>query len=144
MTERERIEEVRKFLKFKKKEFAELLGYAFSQNYTNYLNGSSNLSIKMLRAIKTHIPTINSDWILSGNGKMFLSDQTSPSQKIINGDNNHAQIGDNSKNTINSNNSNTKEVEYLKSKIDDLNKVIKTQEAQLKDKERLISMLEKN
>jgi transcriptional regulator with XRE-family HTH domain len=81
--------------------------------------------------------SLNANWLLTGQGSMFINTDNSASQKIINGDNSQTQIGDNSKNTINSNNSNTTEVEYLKSKVELLEK-------SLKDKERIISMLEKD
>jgi flagellar capping protein FliD len=152
MTERERVEEVRLFFRLKKKEFAELLGHAYPQNYSNYLKGKSNLSIKMLKSIKEHNSNINTDWILYGEGEMFVSNNDiSGGHKIINGDNNHAQIGDNSKSKINSNNSNTTEVEYLKKEIKNLNKLLSSKdqqledkEARLRDKERFIALLEKN
>ncbi|WP_052592174.1 hypothetical protein [Aureispira sp. CCB-QB1] len=146
MTERERIEEVRKFLKLKKKEFAELLGYAYSQNYTNYLNGSSNLSIKMLRAIKDHIPNINADWILSGQGTMFLNSNTSTSnnQKIINRDGHISHIANNSHNNNKINIPDTQDIESLKREIKSLNKIIKSQESQLNDKDEIIKLLKIN
>lgn len=141
MTERERVEEVRKFLNFKKKDFAELLGYAYPQNYSSYLNGKTNLSINMLRAIKNHAPNVNSDWILSGEGKMFLSDHSSQNQKIINGDGNITQVANNSHNNNNINTANAKDIELLKKEIKNLNRIIKSQESQLNDKDEIIKLL---
>lgn len=139
MTERERVEDIRRVLGFKKKEFSQLLGFAYQQNYSSYLNGKTNLSINMLRAIKEHSSDINTDWILSGKGRMLISDN----EKIINGDGNTTQIGHNNKSS-NNNNSNIIEVESLKKEIKSLNRVIESKDAQLKDKERLIFILEKN
>lgn len=83
---------------------------------------------------------VNINWLLGGKGEMFLSDHTSSSQKIINGDGNFTQVANNSNNTTNSNNSNNSnstEVESLNKEIKSLNRVIESQE-------KLISMLEKN
>jgi len=68
---------------------------------------------------------------------MFVSSDRFHGHKIINGDNNHAQIGNNSKSTINSNNSNSTEVEYLKKEIEHLKQ-------RLEDKEELVTILKKN
>lgn len=104
---------------------------------------SKFISEETLPSSKALIPlgeklNVNINWLLFGYGEMFLNDDNSNNQKIINGDVSNAQIGDNNKNTTNSNNnSSTTEIEYLK-------KVIESKDAQLKDKERLISILEKN
>jgi predicted RNase H-like nuclease (RuvC/YqgF family) len=138
MTDRERVEHIRIFLGLNKTAFSKVLGYTTPQSYTSYLNGSNNLSMKMIKALTKHDSRISIDWVLKGQGQMLLNNDISNQQKVINGDSNHAQIGDNNNSSINSNNnSNTKEIEYLKKEIESLNKVIKSQE-------RLISMLEKS
>lgn len=144
MNERERVEGVRAFLKFNKKTFSEVLGYTYSQQYTKYLNGTTSLSIKAIKSLIEYDNRFNINWILTGQGEMFLN-----SPKIINGDNNNTQVGDfnNSDNSNNKNisvNSNNKEIEYLQSKIELLEQSLKDKDERLKDKERLISMLEKN
>ena len=137
MSEIERIESIRNLLKFNKKTFSEVLGYTHSQNYTKYLNGTSNLSIKAIKALIEYDKRFNINWILTGEGEMFLNNETSSNQKIINGDGNITQIGDNSKSKNNLNNSNTTELEYLKNTIELLKE-------SLKDKEELITILKKN
>lgn len=144
MTEKERIESVRFFLKKNKTEFAKVLGYTTPQSYTSYLSGKSSASIKMIKSLVKHDNRFNINWILFGQGQMLLNNDISNQQKIINGDANHAQIGDNNNNTINSNNSNTKEIEYLKKEIELLKQSLKDKDERLKDKERLIAMFEKN
>jgi len=137
MSEKERVEEIRLFLGFNKTKFSKILGYTTPQSYTNYLSGGNNLSMKMVKALKNHDSRISMDWLLEDQGQMLLNNVNSNNEKKINGDGNFTQVANNSNNTINSNNSNTTEVEYLKGKIDDLNKVIKSQE-------KLIAMFEKN
>lgn len=152
MPEIERIEAIRAFLKFNKKTFTEILGNSTPQSYTNFLNGSSGLSLRMIRGLKQYDPRINIDWVLTGQGQMLLSNDNSNNQKIINGDGNNTQIGHNSEFNSNSSiNSNTKEIEYLKKEIEHLKTVLdekderlKDREGRLKDKDRLISILEKN
>lgn len=156
MTEIERVEELRLFFKFNKKTFAEVLGYAYSQNYTSFLNGKSKISMKMIKGLKEYDPRISIDWILTGQGSMLLGSLESKDQTIINNDGSIAQVGDfsNSDNSNNKNiklNSNTNQIELLKNKIEFLEKALEDKEARLKDKEerlkdkdRIISMLEKN
>lgn len=145
MTERERVESIRKLLKFNKKTFSEILGHTHSQNYTKYLNGdTSNLSAKAMKALVEYNSRFNLNWILTGEGDMFLNNETSNSQKIINGDGNITQIGDSSKSKNNIKNSNTTEVESLKKEIEHLNKLLDSKEQQLEDKNKLITLLEKN
>ncbi|MBL4649146.1 MAG: hypothetical protein JKY03_05395 [Aureispira sp.] len=152
MPETERLEEIRAFFKFNKKTFTEILGNSTPQSYTNFLNGSSGLSLRMIRGLKGYDPRINIDWVLTGQGQMLLSNDNSNDQKIIHGDVTNAQIGHNNEFNNNSNiNPNTKEIEYLKKEIEHLKVVLeekderlKDREGRLKDKDRLISMLEKN
>lgn len=136
MTDRERVEEIRFFLKFNKKTFSEVLGYTTPQSYTSYLNGSNNLSMKMIKALKKYDSRISIDWIMEGQGEMLITGANSNSQKIINGDGNITQIAKNSNNTTNSNNSNTMEIEYLKKENEQLKQAIK-------DKEEIIQLLKR-
>jgi len=149
MSDRERLESLRFFFKKNKTEFSKILGYSTSQSYTNYLSGSNNLSMKMVKALKEYDSRVSIDWIIEGQGEMLLNSGNLHHQKIINGDNNNTQVGDfnNSDNSNNKNisvNSNNKEIEYLQSKIELLEQSLKDKDERLKDKERLISMLEKN
>lgn len=159
MSEKERIEEIRSYLKFNKKTFSEILGYTYPQQYTKYLNGTNSLSIKAIKALIKHNNQFNINWVLTGEGNMFISN----AQKIINGDNNDTQIG-HIRNTSNSNNKNininshANEIELLKSKIEFLEKALedkderikdkderlKDREEQLRDKDELIAILKKN
>jgi transcriptional regulator with XRE-family HTH domain len=74
---------------------------------------------------------VNINWLLGGQGEMFLENLEYNNEKGI--DKKITQIG----HYNNSNNSNTIENTFLKSKIELLEK-------SLKDKEKLISILEKN
>ena len=114
------------------------------------ISGDTLPSSKMLIPLGEKL-NVNVNWLLFGNGEMFLSGQISTNHKIINGDNNHTQVGNNSKNTINSNNnlinsnnSNNTEVESLKKDNKSLNKEIKSLNRVIESQEKLISVLEKN
>lgn len=134
MSEIERVEEIRNFLKFNKKTFTKILGNSTPQSYTNFLNGTSNLSMRMINGLIKHDPRLNINWILTGQGQMLLNNDTSKETEILNGEVKDVQIKYiNNKNT----DSNTKEVEYLKKEIELLKQ-------SLKDKEELITMLKKN
>ncbi len=138
MTDRERIEHVRIFLGLNKTAFSKILGYTTPQSYTSYLSGKSGVSINMIKSLINHNPKISIDWVLKGQGQMLLNSDISNQEKIINGDGNNTQVGHftNSDTNINTG-SNNKEIEYLKKEIELLKQ-------SLKDKERLISVLEKN
>ncbi|BDS10834.1 hypothetical protein [Aureispira anguillae] len=113
MSERERIEKIRFYLNLNKTSFAKVLGYTTPQSYTSYLNGSNNLSMRMVKAIKKHSPDISFDWILNGQGEMLISkSQSEPSNSII-----------------------STEIEQLKNKIEFLEKSLEDKEERLKDKE---------
>lgn len=88
--------------------------------------------------------SVDANWLLTGEGEMFVSSDRFHDPKIINGDGNITQIGDNSKSKINSNNSNTTEAEYLKKEIENLNKLLSSKDQQLEDKSKLITLLENN
>lgn len=140
MTERERVEEVRLFFRLKKKEFAELLGHAYPQNYSNYLKGKSNLSIKMLKSIKEHNSNINTDWLLYGEGQMLTGRSSVNSQNITNNDGTISQISNNGDNTT-INNSN--ELGILKNEVVHLRKEIEHLKKSLEDKEEIIRLLKR-
>lgn len=112
---------MRLFFRLKKKEFAELLGHAYPQNYNNYLKGKSNLSIKMLKSIKEHNFKINTDWLLYGEGQMLTGKSSVNSQNITNNDGTISQISNNGDNTtIN----NSDELGILKNEVVHLRKEI--------------------
>jgi hypothetical protein len=83
---------------------------------------------------------------------MLLNNEDSNILKNIYGDGNNTQVGHNNElNSNSNNNSNVTEIELLKKEnkslnkeIKSLNRVIEGKDSQLKDKERLISILEKN
>lgn len=78
MTEIERIESIRKFYKMNKKNFSEILGYSYAQNYTKYLSGDRPLSIKSIKALKSHDKKLDINWVIMGEGEMFISQDTTP------------------------------------------------------------------
>lgn len=82
MTDIERIEEIRFFFKKNKTEFSKLLGYATPQSYTNFLNGGTNVSIKMLKALKQHNPNVSIDWIMYGQGNMILGEDAAANSPL--------------------------------------------------------------
>jgi hypothetical protein len=151
MTDKERIEHIRIFLGLNKTAFSKVLGYTTPQSYTSYLNGSNNLSMKMIKALIRHDPKISIDWILKGQGQMLLNNETSTDQKIINGDGDNTQLGDFNNSDNKSVNSNNKEIEYLKAalkdkdeRLKDKDERLKDKDERLKDKEELITILKKN
>ncbi|BDS10939.1 ATG16 family protein [Aureispira anguillae] len=125
MTDRERLENLRFFFKKNKTEFSKILGYTTSQSYTNYLSGSNNLSMKMVKTLKEHDPRINIDWILSGQGEMLLSNAPQNTTTTT-------EQAENSR------------IELLKKEIQHLNEKLKDKEERLKDKDKLIAILEKS
>jgi hypothetical protein len=152
MNEKERVESIRTFLKFNKKTFSEVLGYTYSQHYTKYLGGTISLSVKAIKSLVEYDKRFNINWILTGEGEMLLNNESSSNSKNIYGDGNNTQVGHNNElNSNSNNNSNVTEIELLKKEnkslnkeIKSLNRVIESKDSQLKDKERLISILEKN
>lgn len=154
MSEIDRVEAVRAFFKFNKKTFTDILGNSTSQSYTNFLNGSSKLSLRMIRGLKEYDPRINIDWVLTGQGEMFLnlSSNGNNIQKVNNNDGTVTQLNGNG-NKVNSSigDSSKTELEVLKGENDhlkkenkSLKKEVKLLEQSLTDKERLIQLLEKN
>jgi hypothetical protein len=78
MTEIERIESIRKFYKMNKKSFSEILGYSYAQNYTKYLSGDRPLSMKSIKALKDYDKSLDINWIVIGEGEMFIPQDTTP------------------------------------------------------------------
>ena len=95
----------------------EFLGYSNPQHYINYLNGKADLSMDSIRSLANYSNDINIGSIFSKEegGSLFID------RKL------EFERGSTAKKKIDYLN---KEIEYLKSA--------------LKDKERIISMLEKN
>ncbi|BDS12315.1 hypothetical protein [Aureispira anguillae] len=130
MSEIERVEEIRKFFNFNKKTFTKILGNSTPQSYTNFLNGTSGLSMKMIKALKDHDSRVNIDWILTGQGTMFIGGNEN-TQTISNKDGKISHIANNSHNTTAES---SKEVEYLKRENEHLKKA-------LEDKDEIIRLL---
>lgn len=147
MSDRERLENLRFFLKKNKTEFSKVLGYTTSQSYTNYLSGSSNLSMKMIKALKKHDSRVSIDWLLEGQGQMLLNNESSSNSKNIYGDGNNTQVGHNNELNSNSNNvsvnSTNNELEYLKKEIQSLNKEIKSLNQVIESKDEIIQLLKR-
>lgn len=119
MSENKRIESLREALGLNKKSFSEVLGYSTPQSYTNYINRNRSVSIKMLRALTEYNKLVNINWILTGEGDMFLKGTQSSSNINTSGS---------------SRNSTCADVESLKDKIELLEK-------SLKDKEEIIRLM---
>lgn len=140
MAEKERIEEIRIFFKFNKKTFSEVLGYAYAQNYTNFLSGGSKLSMKMIRGLKEYDSRINIDWILTGQGQMLINTLNGGNnvQKIKNNDGNVTQVND-SHNNFNTKTNSTdleRENSFLKKENEHLKQMLEA-------KEEIIQLLKK-
>lgn len=113
-SEKQKFEHVQHYFTMSNKEF---LGYSNPQHYINYLNGKADLSMDSIRSLANYSNDINIGSIFSKEegGSLFID------RKL------EFERGSTAKKKIDYLN---KEIEYLKSA--------------LKDKERIISMLEKN
>lgn len=56
--------------------FAQFIGMS-PASLSSIFNGRTQPTIKIVEAIKSKIPKINTDWILFGTGEMFISDNVS-------------------------------------------------------------------
>jgi hypothetical protein len=98
-----------------------------------------------MKALVEYDSRFNLNWILTGQGQMFLNDVESSNPKKIYGDGNTTQIGHNNElNSNSNNNSSIIEVELLKKENKSLNKEIKSLNRVIESQEKLISVLEKN
>ena len=102
MSDIERVEKIREFLKLNKKVFSEILGYSHPQSYTKYLSGSNSLSFNALTSLKEYNNDIDINWVLTGQGSMLLSE---------NGNSAETEVL-------------KKEIEYLKKSLADKEKII--------------------
>ncbi len=68
---RERVKQFREYLGFKKKEFSQELGMNLSSIY-RIQSGEAKTSRAFLNNLKIHFAA-NPDWILTGEGEMFIS-----------------------------------------------------------------------
>lgn len=129
MSEKERVEEVRIFLGFNKTKFSEILGYSTPQSYTNYLSGGNNLSLKMIKALKTYDSRISIDWLLYGQGQMIISSIHNKNSQVVTSNkgivsqvndshNKHHATTDNKTNLL------QREVEYLKQMLEAKEEII--------------------
>lgn len=146
MPEKERIEEIRFFLKKNKTEFAKILGYKTPQSYTSYLSGKSSVSMNMIKALKEYDNRFNLNWILTGQGQMLL-DLESNNNRVQNIDTNQGvitQMDGNSNVNYKTNDTSNKDCSKLEIENNHLKIEIELLKKSLTDKERLISLLEKN
>jgi len=106
----ERLEEIRKYAQMSKKNFAEKISIS-SVAYHNYVQGKRQIPSEI--AIKINeLFDVSIDWLLTGKGEMFLSENSSNKiVKKINGGNNNIAINQDSEvnQTINNNIQNNKE-----------------------------------
>lgn len=68
----ERVEQIRQFLKYTKKKFAEELGIT-QQAYNNYAKGSRDIPSNILFKVN-QLFNISIDWLLTGKGSMHLQE----------------------------------------------------------------------
>lgn len=61
------------------KQFADLLEIAQS-TFNNYLNGVSEPNFKNIMTLVTAFPTLNANWLLRGEGNMYLEGSESESE----------------------------------------------------------------
>ncbi len=76
---RERVKRFREYLGFEKKEFSQELGMNVSSIY-RIESGEAKISKAFLNNLKIHFAA-NPDWVLTGEGEMFIS----PEEYIDNG-----------------------------------------------------------
>lgn len=140
MTEIERLEKVRFFLKKNKGEFAAILGYKNPQNYTSFLSGKTRLTLNMMKALKTHCNQINTNWLLWEEGPMLLPQTSITDSKTITGNHTQATVTGNISNTKNTTSSNIEHIELLKERIKDKEANIKTLQELLESNKNTISL----
>lgn len=147
MSDRDRLESIRFFLKKNKTEFAKILGYSSPQSYTNYLSGSNNLSMKMIKALKKYDSRISIDWIIEGQGEMLTGGQSNNTQTIKNRDGTISNVTNNGSNTTIESSSSSialeTKVEHLTKEIEHLTKEVGHLTKMLEDKEEIIRLLKR-
>lgn len=105
----------------------------------NIVDEVNQPSAKVLVPIVERYPYVNLNWLLVGTGEMFFEDIDSSGKKIITGDGNNVEIGNN---TTNSNNKNSNNVSSEVEKIKSLEKEIEMLRKTIADKDKIIELLE--
>ena len=117
-SEKQRIKSIQDEFKMSKEEFAKkVLGYSDTQDYINYLDGKADLSMDSIRSLASYSNDINVGAIFSrqDGGSLFIDIKLEFERGST-----------------------------AKKKIDYLNKEIEYLKNALEDKERIITILEKN
>ncbi len=78
---RERLKQIRITLGYNQKEIAEKLGYELT-TYRSFEYKSKNLPVEFLSALICTF-SVNINWLLTGNGDMFINTKENISSKII-------------------------------------------------------------
>lgn len=71
-----RLNELLLKLKLNPKEFAESIGLKRADRIYFVLNGRNDISTNLARMINDKYPSVNIDWLLTGEGEMLLNDAT--------------------------------------------------------------------
>lgn len=134
-------ERLREFIFFSKKNVSELakeinVSQAALNNVVNGKNlPSSTLLIQLFQSKKLSI-----NWLLTGHGDMIVdSAKDNNGKKIIQGDGNNVEVGNN---TTNSNNKNSNNVASDIEKIKSLEKEVEMLRKTIADKDKIIKLLE--
>lgn len=78
-TDYERITEVKNFLKFKSwTEFQQALGLKNSQIFTDLKKPNRRITANLASSITNHFPSINYEWLMTGNGTMTIENINAP------------------------------------------------------------------
>lgn len=71
---KERINEIKNYYRLSNRGFAGVLGTTVAAT-NNYLNGTTEPSLKLIDAILSKYVDISADWLLRGKGSMFYEDK---------------------------------------------------------------------
>lgn len=111
----DRLQELLTFWKLNPNQFAKELGYERPEKIYGILNKKFKPSFDTLMDIVKHYPQVNANWLLRGEGSMFMEDEKSNSQTTS---------------------LEAQKIKWLEAQLTEKDK-------QLADKERIIALLEK-
>lgn len=121
-----------KTVNLSQKELGEKTGYSQQSLSKFFTGGTKSLKSDLFISLSKHYPTLNLNWLLLGEGEMFL---VSPKD--------HFQRSKQEE-VIKENLDLTAEIEKLQLEINDLRRLLETKESLITTKEELIVLLKKN